>query len=872
MISKRLLKSLLLLSSISIFIFGMYGISRADTQNTKTEVFNLSNGLNVILHNDQNTSYSSIKLLVGAGSATEGRYAGSGVSHFIEHLLFKGTKNRKWDEIAREVELYGGYFNASTSKDTTKYYITVGNDFIIPTLEILADMIINPLFSPEDIKTERDVILKEINMRKDKTTIVINDGFFQEAYKTHPYKYPIIGFKERLLNLSQKNIIDYYSRLYLPENTILIVAGNFDINTIKEKVNEYFSPYENKGFSKINIAKEPKQLGKREKIIYRDVDIGRAIIGYHVPDITNDDVYSLDVLSAILGQGEDSRLFQKIKENKDLAISIGSFNYSLKDSGILFVNAVFDFENEKKVLKAIDEEIKIIKNNPVSKDELEKVKNKVIASYIYNLENIENRAGSLLSSLYYTGNINYYRFYLDKIRSVTEKDVLKVANKYLINDNKTAIVLQSESEKENIVKVKPQPKEVITKKELKNGVVVLFKEDHSLPIVVIRAVMQGGLLAEDKTTNGIFKLITKTMTKSTDDLNQEEIAVKIGTVGGEIGAYSGNNSFGLYIKILKDNLQEGLDLFFDILMNADFPENELKKEEKVISAKIKIQKNNPQEIGKLTLKKKIFMNHPYSMNILGIFDLPKHKSFSREKIIDYYNKFRVGKNLVIGVWGDFDTEEIFAQIGKYIGKLPEGKKFNLNKSIFHLSRDIKEIMPGNENQEQTIVLLGFRGTDIFSEDRYVLNVIETMLSGQGSYLFEKVREKLGAAYYVGAYSLSGLDPGMFVLYAGTEKEKKEEIEKIFFEELDRIKSGKIKKEEIERAKNQIIWSRRKSLEKLSDQSMTVVLDELYGLGYDNNEKVEEIINSITLKQIQDVAKKYFNEKYVLIVVIPEDET
>ena len=276
----------------------------------------LENGMVVLVKENHNLPLVSLFLCFLTGSAQEEQLSGSGIAHFIEHMVFKGTSMRAAGEVFREIESYGGTINAFTSYDYTGYKITVPRQFVFLALEILADMAMNATFDEQELEKERQVVLKEIKLRYDDPQRYASRILWQTAYSAHPYKYPILGEEALFQNLTREDLLRFYEAKYASDNMVLAIVGDVETDTVLTCAENYFKNFQRKAISDFRGEPEPKQKKIRKYEEKFTAGLTYLLLGYHSVAVTNEDCSSLDVLGTILGEGKSSRLYRLICNKK----------------------------------------------------------------------------------------------------------------------------------------------------------------------------------------------------------------------------------------------------------------------------------------------------------------------------------------------------------------------------------------------------------------------------------------------------------------------------------------------------------------------------------------------------------------------------
>lgn len=436
-------KILFILISLTIFF---QNSSAKIFDNSSIKKFILENKITVIVYENPSSSTFTSDVWIKTGSINETE-KNSGISHFLEHMLFKGTKKRKTGEIDRIIEGVGGRLNASTSMDFTHYYITLPKEYLELAIEIQADMIKNPTFPEEEIEKERAVILEEIYRKQDIPESYLNTLLFENSFILHPYKFPVLGKRNSLLNIKRKDFFDYLKKFYVPENIVIVVCGGVKYKEVIEKVKKYFGNFSENKSPQIKYPVEPPQLEKRKIYLEKDLTYSYIGLAYHGPSVKDiPDVYAMDLIITILGQGRSSRLYQNLKQKKQLVTEIDCNYLTQRYPGLFYITAVCEKEKEKEVIEEILKEIEILKNEKVSEKELEKAKRLIYSLVAFDTETNEGKA-SFLGFYETIDSVEFAYTYLDQINKITAEDIKKCANKYFGKENYTLCVLSPKIKK-----------------------------------------------------------------------------------------------------------------------------------------------------------------------------------------------------------------------------------------------------------------------------------------------------------------------------------------------------------------------------------------------------------------------------------------
>src|SRR5438034_5261495 len=395
----------------------------------------LPNGLTIIVQEDRSAPVASVQAWCATGSIYEDQHLGAGLSHILEHMLFKGTKTRSTNEIAQKIQDVGGYINAYTSFDRTVFWIDVPKDGVSTALDILADAMMNSTLPPEEYQKEQEVIRREFAMGMDDPDRVATLLLFATAYQRHPYRFPVIGELEIYNQLTQEQVMQYYKTRYVPNNLTFLVVGDVDAQKVGQQLTDLLKPYPEKSLQPVFIPAEPPQLARHEVHQQFATELTHVSFAWHIPEVTNPDVPALDLLSTVLGDGRSSRLYRRVREEAGLAFGISAFSYTPGDPGLFGIDATVDPKKrdaaEQLALRIVDE----AKSIGVTADELEKAKKITLSHHLGALTTMRGQASDIGSNWLLTRDLNFSRHYLDAVQKVTLDDIKRVAANYLTENN-----------------------------------------------------------------------------------------------------------------------------------------------------------------------------------------------------------------------------------------------------------------------------------------------------------------------------------------------------------------------------------------------------------------------------------------------------
>lgn len=829
------------------------------------KIVTLDNGLTIIVREDHSAPVVSTQAWSMTGSINEGKWLGAGMSHVLEHMLFKGTTTRGAGRIDQEVQDAGGYMNAYTSFDRTVYYIDVPNTGAKTAVDILCDIMQHATLPSDELAKEKQVILREMDMNQDEPGRRSGRRLFETAYTRSPYRFTIIGYPDIYNELERADIEEYYRARYAPNNVFFVVVGDVKADEVIAQIRESYSKTKSRAIPPEVLPEEPRQTAPREVIEEAPIEMGHAHISWHIPELRHPDVPILDVLAVILGNGRSSRLYQQVREKQGVVNSIDAWTYSPGRPGLFGISLLVDADKFVAARDAALAELERVRNELVSPDEVAKAVKLFVSGTLSARKTMQGQAQDLGGSWLAANDLNFSERYLAAVKRITPEDLQRVAREYLNASNRTLYALLPNGTAPKLAVTGVESSDApIQKFDLPNGLRLLVKENHRLPFVEFRVVFKGGVLAETSENNGLTQLTGKLLLKGTKTRSAEEIARAIESIGGSLDYFGGNNSFGVSAEVLSGDFATGLDLVSDVLLNPTFPSPALERERQIQLADIKAQKDQLLKSASVMMRRAMFGDRAYGLDGAGTEQ--SVQKISTEDLRKFHQRLTVPNNCVFAIYGDVRADTVKAAVEKVFGGWKSGEKALTDLPKIAPLAEIKR-MKEIRDKKQAVLVIGFNGATVDSPDRYALELLQEACSDLGSRLFMRIRENLGLAYYVGAQNFPGLVPGYFTFYCGTAPEKVDLVEKELLVEADLLRTGGLSEEELKRAKAKIIGQKKISRQDLGGLAMTTALDELYGLGYAHSEKDDAKYEAVTLEQVKAVAQKYLRKDAMVISVV-----
>lgn len=833
------------------------------------DAFTLDNGMRVLIKPIHDVPVVSLQIWLGTGAIHEDDYLGSGLSHYMEHMYFKGTDSLSANEIWQKIAGPGGLMNAYTTFDRTVFYADMPASDWRQGLEVMADAAQHASFPEEEWEREKNVILREMAMGADDPDRVISKLLFQTALMVHPLRHPVIGYEEVFRQRNRDDLLAFFKRHYTPDNMLLVLVGDVDRQEAEQAARDVFEAFPRRAREPVVLPEEPPQLAPRFARKTGKYQITRSELVWHTVPLTHPDAPALDVLSVMLGQGRSSLLSRELVEQNPVALSLDAWSYTLSTHGLFGVSASMNPENEDDLVQGVRDRVYSMKPDLFTQEDLEKAKRQIISGGLSGLETINGQARAIASGMFYAGNPAFSVRSLEAARAVTLDDVLRVAKTYLRPEAETLVLLSPDQIRGAEETASSAPLNPVQRVDTELGFSLLVREDRRIPKVYFSAVLGGGVLAETEEQAGITQLTSSMLTRGAAGRSAGEIAEWVESRGGSISPFSGNQSYGINASCLQEDAATFAELLRDCLLHPEFDRQELEKQRSMHLGQIKASQERPIYYAGKAMRETLFPGHPFRWGMLGRADAIE--SLQANDLKTYHAKLAVRTNLVLSVFGDIDAEEALSMVKDLFADMPLGEQPNLHHPLAEPALPVR--IDQEEPFQQTLLLMGYPGVSL-SDSRYdTLEIINEALSGLASDLANEVREKRGLVYYIGAAQLATVDPGFFYFYAGTQEESVEEVERLVNQEVERVRAAGLREDELSRARNQLKNKHFKQLQSNRDLAQSCAVFERLGGGY---ERVFESLDRYEAVQIEDtrrVAKEILDPaRQAVSVVRPQEET
>ncbi len=846
----------------------------------------LPNGLQVVLKPVPGATTVTTFLAFKVGAADED-LAATGLSHYLEHLMFKGTDKLMPGDIDRMTLRNGGRNNAWTSEDLTTYHFDFAADRWEAVLDIEADRMRNlRIDTKHEFQQEKGAVIAELDRNEDSPFDLEHKTILPRLFgKDGPYGHPVIGERPHVRGAEADVIKSYYDRWYHPNNAVFVVCGGFDpaktMALIQVKLGAIPA-------GKLPDRKTAAPVKRTEPIAYEfpsKFESPRLLMGYNTVVIEHTDEPALTVLATALSGGRTGRLYQTLIEDKQMASSARAYHSPGRYPGWFGIEIeMLPGQTHAGTEALVLAEIAKLVATPLSEADLARVKRQILAGEVFSKEGIHALAEDLAVGVSLRG-LDAHKKSLGKVAAVTAADVQRVAKTYL--DPKTRVTIASKPKDDGAggTGEKPPARRQaeksgsvggydLTKTQkvtLPNGMTLLLLENHRLPVVAAQAFIRSVRMSEPEELAGIASLTGSMLDEGTTTRTGREIASAIESVGGEMSLSPSGGS----VRALSGDLDLGLGLLFDCLINPQFPAPAFARLKAQSVAALEEAMQQPDSKAQMLFQSLVYGDHPLGRPALGKRETLK--SLRVENCRQFHKANFVPNRTVLAVVGDFDSASVRSTIEKLTAEWkPNDTKVPTPPLLPKVDKLTERIVP-QADAAQLYFYLGHAGIRRADPDYYTLLVMDYVLgTGPGftDRLSAKLRDRQGLAYTVSASitGAAGEEPGAFVGFIGTYPDKLAEVKASFIEEFRRIRDELAKDSEVEDAKRYLLGSipfRVTTSDQVAEQLLQI---ERFHLGFSYLDEFRKRISAVTPADVQAAARKHLDpEKLILVAVGAVDD-
>ncbi len=856
----------------------------------------LPNGLELIVLEKHSAPVLTVQGWVRTGAIHENKWMGAGISHYAEHMMFKGTTKRPTGVLDQEIRGAGGDDNAYTNSERTTYHMTAAAEGFDTAFAALADMLMDSKMPPDEGKKEHGVVYKEIERSINTPDSVLNDVFQRLIYQVHPYGVPVLGYPERFKEVTPQDVFAYYQQRYSPQMTTFICVGDVDTAKVLPTMAKTLGAWKRKSVDPVVVPEEPPQVAPRfVKVSHPLCEIPKIMIGFPSVSTRDKDMYALDLLANIIGDGRASRLYQEVKDKQKLVVDIGAYDYTPMYAGYFGVMATAEDDKVDAARDAILKVIEATKTTPPTPEELARAKRKMYTSHVFAQMTVEGLAEDIGSGWFTAGDLDFSAHYTERMQAVTAEDVVRVANKYLTPERLNVAIMVSapkaEGEKpaaELAPAVKPAGKmpgdlnianlQLELQELQKNpnvekatllvdksvfeftlkpsGVRVVLKEDRSLPVLNLSIAALGGTRWEPAELAGSGNLMAEMLDHGTAKRNKLQISQASEDLGASLSAFSGKNSFGVEVSGLKQDATKLVELAAECMLQPSFPAEEFETLKSDTLQRIAEEDESLFSIAGKVLRPMLYGTHPYSRQVLGTTETVK--KVTPDDLKKLHQAWVKPENLAISFVGDLKAAEAAELALKSFNGMKTGE---FKAPTVPPMPDLTGGKTGEASKADitnVILELAFRGVDLKNPDREILDLLASDLSGLGGRFFVAIREKQGTAYTVGVNNDSQLDGGGIVFFIQTDPQNIETSLATMWDQVKQLRTDAIPDKELDSVKSYMSGTEAIELQNQSELAKSLALSQLYNEGAAYLFGRRARLANVTPAQVKAAAIKYLD--------------
>lgn len=872
----------------------------------------LDNGLRVIYAPLHQAPVVHVRVVYHVGSRDE-RPDRQGFAHMFEHMMFRGSAHVKPEEHMKLIGVVGGYSNAFTSFDTTQYVNTVPANQLDLALYLEADRMSSFKVSPDIFKTERKVVAEEWRIKQNQPYGNVYEDFLKLAFKKHPYRWSPIGDMNDLAAAQPQELQDFFNRYYVPNNAVLVIAGDIDVPAARKLVHEYFAWIPRGAEIERNIPREPEQTEPVRGEVTYPVPLPLEIVAYRTPGYGCKDEYALAVLATIVGQGESSRLYKALVSSNDpLCVGVQAISEQLEDYGGFGAGAmVMAGKSADDVEKTILSTLKDVAEHGVTQEELDKAKTQHRVSLIEDREKAQDLASQLGQEAVMTGDPNRVNTALARLDALTVQDIQAVARKYIRSDD--SIILRVNPDRLSMVtklfKKNAQIPEEITSpttapasqpvvsrvvkfpegypdhapmadaqiaakfakgvESKVGGVRVIVMEDHRLPLVSWNLTMRAGADSEPAGKEGLGDLVASLIQRGQGDLNYQQISEDLESRGISLSVSDHGDYTQLSGSCTTDQVEHAIMRAHQMLLEPTLPLDELNKLKAQTVNALKVSQEQPGSVAGNDLKTAL-----YGRSVLGRYATPESVTrITPEDVRNYYQRVYCPNGAFLIISGDITPQRGRQLAGELLKDWkPAASVPQADYALPKAPAKRKIVLVDRPAGEQATIQMGIRAYKNQSHEKYAGAVASRILSsGIDSRLGKYVRAEKGLAYGVWGVFSPDRHAGEFEGSTNTSLSTAGEAIQAMFKVFEDMCRQPVTEQELREAKTRVAGGMVMGLQTIDQQAETRAAGILNNYPIDYYDTYPSKIAAVTARQVQDVMRRYVKDNLMQIVVVAPAE-
>ncbi len=872
----------------------------------------LPNRMIVVVQRVEAAPVVSVQMAVRTGSIYEQEFVGAGLSHYLEHMLSGGsTTTRTEAESNRILSRIGAQTNASTGLDTVRYYINTTSDHVDTAVGLVSDWMQNAIIDEGEFQREREVIQSEFAMGRGDPNRLLWRLTQQARFRHHPARHPTIGYLDEFEQITREQLVDFYQRMYVPNNMVMAVVGDVDKQSVVERIADLWAEVPAGELPEIAFPREPKLDAPHQLEGKAGIRATRVRLAFPGTRLGDEHDFALDLLAGVLGDGEASRLVQTVRDEQGVVNTISAYNLSFHwGEGFFGIDAEVPAAADgagntaqlEKVREAILEQLRKVRDEPVSEADLDRARRQVLGRIVYGAQTAQRIATRLTSDILATGDPDYLQHYVDALEQVTPEQVQAAAESVLDEQRLISVVLrplgpgeQAEEMQREDQREQPdlahEPVELdnahlrdrlhestagesaveaaefdpIERFELDNGLRVIVQRSTLAPAVAVDLYQLGGLLADEPGREGLANATAAMQKRGTQNRDARQVASELAALGAQLSISSGYNTHYATAVCLRDDLPAVMDLMADVTLRPTFPEDEWSNVQRRLLAAI--DREQDRWVGELSrhFREAYYGDHPWSQTPIGRREAVA--AFTVEDLRHFHRDHLGAEEAVLAIFGDVSLEQAKMLAERHFGDMPR------QAPGLKLAGDPEP--PGSTAQQvktrKDRVAAAFIGLGPMPRrdeaDYAAMSVLGTILSRfpSGSLTEALRKEGPGLAYAVWAFQQTGLRPGHFAVVFNSTHETAPEALRRSVRVLDHIIDQPVDEDELEEARATVLVRESLSRQSNSQRAGDAALDALYGLGDDATERFLKQVEALDADTLHEATRRYLANRIIVLM-------
>lgn len=842
----------------------------------------------------------------------------TGLAHFLEHLLFKGTHRLAKGEIDRLTYQNGGSNNAVTFNDYTAFEFNFPRRNWKVALRIEADRMRNCVFDRKEFEAERQVVMEERRGGQDDPEQAFGEQLSTLLFQVHPYRNPVIGWMGDIRRVPRDTVYAFYQRFYVPGNATLVITGDVDPAEALASAAQAFQAVPKLPVPQHQVITEPAQVAERRMRVTLPTQVARVALEFSGPPRRSPDVYALEILQDVLTEGRTSRLYRRLVDGDQTVADLDGTLGAFRDAGELTFNANLKSGIAPEVVEsAVWQEFERLKREPITPGELDRAKNQFYSEWVNGLQTA-NQLASVLGESDAVSGIGYLQTLVARIQAVTLADVQRAAETYLRREHAVIGYLDPSGEprgkgresapgdesgtrirgaypaaRSRAARVRPAPVRQRpaaraqsvgfaplepVERRLPNGLHLILLENHDLPTVTLTARIDAGSFQDTDQTAGLANMTARMLDEGTRNRDHQAISAALEQVGASFAVSTGGETTVATLDSLSPRTEDLLPLFAELLRAPQFPEDRLEAERERLLVELRESADDAGYVAREAFDALVYGAHPAHRPVAGTAATVRR--LTRNDLAEFHQRYYRPENTTIVAVGDFRAPALLAHLTEVFGDWPALGP----RSIPRFPDPVRQAgivarhIPMNKTQAQ--VILGHLGVRRRSPDFVPLRVMDTIL-GEGvsggftARIPYQLRDVQGLAYTVSSSitGSAGREPGVFIAALGTDPAKAQTAVAALLKEIRRIRSAGVTEQELAEAERYLADSYVFDFQTHGQLARYLQAADYYELGYNYRQRFPALVRRVTRADVLRTARQYLDpEHYLLVVVGPEPKS